>query len=798
MHALDYRIFFPLLTVALVAFAPPAIARNRSPVRIGMVFDGPSEVNDRLLNELRHEVEALFTGDTQATLEPSRQLTADWTLPTIRADIDKLIADRSVAVVIGAGLVASNELAHRRKLTKPAFAPFLLDPQTQKPSGARNLAVIYGLSGMKDDLTNFHRLFPDRAITVMLDPLYWTAVPEIKASLAVFSKTLGESLDFADSGPVPTGTTALYFGPAPRQSLEAQNQVIAAATMAKIPTFSFWGKDTLGRGVLAAMGSDSEVNRFTRLMKRLASHLYRAINGEAPSSLASDWAPDTRLLINIATATKIGFHPNWETLRNAEAVGDVESAHPTRLSLENAIREAVDANLELRARGFQTEADAQGVAIARSHLLPSIEAGISARQIDSDRAANSFGLEPEKEADATATLTQAIFNERAWAALSIQGDQRKVAELKKDQARLDIIFQVSRAYLDCLKAGRMVAIQEADLTSSRTNLTLAHERRAAGAASLIDVYRWESEVARSQRQLNQAQAQRRVAEILLNRILHRPLSDALTLDDISYTDPRFLYRDKQIAPFFSNPWDYRTFSDFMVQEAFTYLPEVQAMDAVVSAQEREVTSVGRQHWLPTLALKADVDERLWSSGAGSGPTQITLPGLPPLTFPATSNTQWSIGVQASLPIFEGGLIESQRHQENARLEQYRAERGKVREEAERQVRALLEELRANSTAIALSETSSDSARKSYRLVRDAYSRGAAQMTSLVESQTNSTGADQAAAVAGYEFLEQLMELQRSVARFDFLLTPDEKKQTLDRLKTFFESRRSSPDVSSPH
>jgi len=764
-----------------------APARPAHTVRVGIVFDGPAALNQRFENELRREVTALFTDSAKIDWEPRLILTGDWTLPTVRANLDKLLNDRAVTVVIAAGVVASNELAHRRHLTKMAFAPFLLDPALQKPSGARSLSVIYGISGIFDDLKSFHHLVPNREITVSLDSFYWTAVPELKKSLSAFSTSQKIPLAFASAGAIPSSAKAIYLGPAPRLSASDAEAEIARANREKTPTFSFWGREALGQGALAAMGTDSEIGRFTRLTKRIASHLYRAWNGESPASLPSNWTPDGRLFISMATATAIGFHPNWETLRNAEAIGDLEN-HASRLSLENAVRIAVEANLELRAKGFETEADVKGVAIARSYLFPSLEAGLSAREVDANTASSSFGLQPEREADATATLAMPIFNERLWAGLSIQGDQKRVAEFKKEQTQLDIILQTSRAYLDCLRAQRMNAIQEADLASSRTNLTLAHERRSAGASSLIDVYRWESEVARSERQTNQAQAQLKIADMALSRLLHSPLTDSLILDDISYADSRFLYRDTQIAAFFSNPWDYRIFSDFLVEQAYANLPEVQAMDAAISAQERQVTSVSRQHWLPTFGLKAGFDERFWSSGAGSGPTQITVPNLTTLTFPAASNTQWNVGVQMTLPLFEGGRIEAERQQESARLEQYRAERGKVREEADRQVRSLLEELHASFSAIALSESESKSARESYRLVRDAYARGASQMTTLVDSQTAATSADQAAAVAAYDFLTQLIELQRAVARFDFLLTPDEKKHTLESLQEYFKTR----------
>ncbi len=774
----------------LFAAAGSALSAPKRAVRLGLVFDGPAPLNSRLETELRREVGVLLSEEADVRLDARDSLQGDWTLATVKKNLDRVFAEKSVTLVVAFGVAASNELRQRASVPKAAFAPFLFDESAQKPGKPKNLGVLYGVAGMKQDLKAFRRLIGDKPMTVVLDGFYWSTVPELRKGFETFAAAEKLRLAFASPEQMPPSPEAVYLGLNPRSDMTG---AIAKLNAAKVPTFSFWGKDAIDLGVLAALGAESEVNRLTRLSKKLASHIHRALNGESPSSLPSEWSSDARLLINMPTASKIDFHPNWEVLRDAEAVGEAEG-RSARLTFDGAIKAAVDANLELAAKRYATDVQAEDVGIARSRLLPSLDLTLAGRIIDAERATASFGLEPERSITASATLRQSIFNEKAWAALSIQGDKRKIAELQRDGTRLDIIFQSSKTYVNVLKAQRMVTIQEADLASSRTNLKLATDRRTAGSANLIDVYRWESEAARSERMLIKAQAARQMAQVSLNQLLHRPLADTAALEDLSFEDPRFLYRDTKAQTYFSNPWDYRVFSDFMVQEALTYLPEVQAMESVVSAQQTNLTSARREAWLPTFGLRADISQRLAESGAGSGPTVIALPNLPVVTLPKGSNTNWSVGAEIALPIFEGWRIEGQKEQESARLSQVKAERSRVREQADAQVRQLLEQVRASHSAIALARKSSESARKSYDLVRDAYRRGGVQMTTLVESQTAATSADQAAAVAAYDFLVDLMSLQRATARFDLLLTQEEKKESLERLRSYFDKRRKEPNA----
>jgi outer membrane protein len=83
------------------------------------------------------------------------------------------------------------------------------------------------------------------------------------------------------------------------------------------------------------------------------------------------------------------------------------------------------------------------------------------------------------------------------------------------------------------------------------------------------------------------------------------------------------------------------------------------------------------------------------------------------------------------------------------------------------------------------------ARSNLELVSDAYSRGAVSIIDLLDAQNAHIVADQASANAVYDFLLDLVALQRAVGRFDALMTPEARDDFMARLGTFMETETES-------
>ena len=93
----------------------------------------------------------------------------------------------------------------------------------------------------------------------------------------------------------------------------------------------------------------------------------------------------------------------------------------------------------------------------------------------------------------------------------------------------------------------------------------------------------------------------------------------------------------------------------------------------------------------------------------------------------------------------------------------------------------------------MAELSADAAGRSLELVTDAYQRGAASILDLLDAQNQALVAREGAATAVFDYLLDLMAVQRAVGRFDFFLTAEQHQQFLGRLDRFYSQAGFDPD-----
>ena len=93
---------------------------------------------------------------------------------------------------------------------------------------------------------------------------------------------------------------------------------------------------------------------------------------------------------------------------------------------------------------------------------------------------------------------------------------------------------------------------------------------------------------------------------------------------------------------------------------------------------------------------------------------------------------------------------------------------------------------ASYSGIGLSEAAVVAAHKNLELVKDAYGRGVVSILDLLDAQNAAIVAEEGAANAVYNFLIDLMEVERSIGKFYFECTGEERNQWFARLEAFFE------------
>jgi len=146
-------------------------------------------------------------------------------------------------------------------------------------------------------------------------------------------------------------------------------------------------------------------------------------------------------------------------------------------------------------------------------------------------------------------------------------------------------------------------------------------------------------------------------------------------------------------------------------------------------------------------------------------------------------SDWNFGIQATLPLFSGGLKKANMSKADYELRQLESLRISTEERVEQEIRSQLHEARAAYASIDLTSAAAEASRKNFELVSDAYARGTVSVIELLDAQDTSREATAGAIESLYGFLITIMSVQRAIGGYDFLLSPEERNQLANEMRT---------------
>ena len=762
-------------------------------VRVGMVIDGYWQLNAPYLELFRSEILHLTRGEFDVRFPAEKQIESDWTTTGVKAGLDMLLGDPEVDLILAMGVIASQDVANRPSLAKPVIAPFILDaalmgfPLEEGASGVKNFNYVNIPERIIKDVRSFLRVVEFRKMAYLINHSYLDAVPELNTrgrdllrTIEIDMQVIGveESAKDAVSGLSPE-IEAVFLGPLTHLPPQEFRRLVQELERRKLPSFSGFDVADVEQGVLAS----SVWNMFPLIARRVALNIQRILLGEEPGSIPVNIAIGERLTINMATARAIDIYPDWDVIIEAELIRPEREDIEQRLDLSSAVRIAVDVNLDLAARERFVAAGRQDVSVARSKLLPQMDLSGLGLIIDKDRAEASFGTQPQRSLSGSLSATQVIFSEPAWANLSIQKSLQITREMDLDTLRLDIALAASTAYLNVLRAKTFERIQRDNLRRTRANLEIARVREGVGIADSAEVYRWESEFASNQKAVIKANAQRNLAEIELNRLLHRPLEEPFITEEADLNDQVLYTSEKEFLIYTRNYRSFKLFRDFMVEEGLSASPELAALDAAIAARERAFRSASSSLWVPSLAFQGEVTNIFTKGGAGTG-RGADLP--PVFQLPEINDTNWSAALVLSFALVKGGEKWAVRSKAQKQLEELRLQKEALRERVEKRIRFALHLTGSSYVSIEKARLAAEAALKSLEVAQNAYESGTLSILYLLDTQGAAYNAEQAAADAVFLFLIDLMALERSVGNFEFFMSAEERQAFIDRLKDYYQ------------
>ncbi len=647
-----------------------------------------------------------------------------------------------------------------------------------------------------DEIVRFREVFPFDKIALLANAAIVEAIPDLEMRTELALAGLGIEFDYVpvafEAEPVqaaiPEGTQAVFMYP--QIQLSPPERISTDRGDQRARTLEL---HLSGRGL--CRGRDSwhpwrAADFFPRVARRIAINTQRILLGEDAGSIPVEISLKEELTINMKTARALGVSPTYEALLEArvlhpEAEGVVQ-AH----TLTEVVKDAVRVNLDLLARERRVIAGEQDVERAGSVFFPQIDLGALGLVIDEDRAVCQLWLTGRAIGHRSARVSPSCSSRTTpWPTSRSRPACRKggcrITKLCGSTLRSRPGSPISICCGPRASAGSAAKQRGSDPFEQGVGRGSTEDRGGQSGGSLPV-----AEPAGSRPQGPGGGRRQRPGRRDRGEQYSRPAPRT------SASAPRrSIWKSRGELPATRGLPDSsrhrrasRPFQDFMVFEGVADAPELKILRSQIEVQERLLLNSKRAYWAPLIAAEATVDEILSKSGAGAEAPELPGGAL----FPTPDDTLWSVGLNATLPLFTGGARKADRLQAELELARFQLAFDSTAFRVEQRIRSAMELARASRTGIGLSQQAADAAGKNLDLVTEAYARGAVSIIDLLDAQNAALNAAEQAANAVYDFLIDLLEVERAANRIELLGTPETAAAFFNRLEKYFLDRGITP------
>ena len=757
--------------------------------QIGIVTDGPINIIPDFVSIFKDELLNMAEGEFSISFPDDMLLQADSTRESVRQRLVQLLQNPETDLVLALGTIGSTEALKFTELNKPVVAPFIFDAEWQKApltdggSGRDNLYYIDLQTTIDQQLIDFHKLVPFKKLGLVLDERDIDGVPAFKRLASYLSNEHSISVQLIPAGnsvqkilaEIDDDVQALMVGVLWQFSPDQLKQLSQGLIDKKIATFSLAIYDYVEKGFFATTMPEKAVDQLAR---QVAINVQEILLGEDPTNLSVVFSKSQKLAINMETARNIGVYPSLDYMTGAILINEERKDIQRRITLPEAVAEAIAANLDLEVARREVSAGSFSVDEARSSLLPQLFIGAGGSVIDDDRAAIGGGTAPEQALTGSLTGALSIYTEDSWANYTVEKYLQEGREFDRNRIELDIILEVSTAYLNVLRSETIERIQKENMRLTQANLDRAQIRLSTGVAGPDELYRWQTEFANDRQIVLSAESSTRDAKQRLNRILHRPLREEFIAQETDFSNPLLIGGDELFYELIHNPLYFEKFNVFALDKGIEFSPELKFLDSAILAQERLLLKAEREYYVPDVTIEGDLSYLFVDGGEGTRDED----------FNGLDDTDWQVGVFARLPLYEGGRRSAAKSRNLEQLLQLQTERLATEERVSQRILNELNNTRASYPSINLSRDAVDAARRNLQLVTDSYVEGIKSIIDLLDAQNQALRAELDAANAVYDFLIDLMGVQRSIGIFTTFLPLEERQEWVDRVKQFLEQQ----------
>ncbi|MEM7608775.1 MAG: TolC family protein [Myxococcota bacterium] len=753
---------------------------------MAVVTDGPSDLFRNATTALANEARALAGEALTFPDAPTHE--ADFTIEGVTTTLQAALDDDEVDMIVGFGFLTGTAVAAIEELDKPVFLPFATPrfqnlPSDGATSGRRNLTYLAGLVNLDREMRRFREVMRREQAVMVIDRYLADAIPNLEdavRALAGEDVTVTPVDDTAAAilNAIPASAQAVYLGPLVRLPDSERRPLLDGLIARNLPSYASEGRTWVEDGAfVSTAGRDDKQRRF----RRIALNLVEATQGERLERFSTTFEAREELVINMATARRIGCWPRFELMTEAELLGQDElRARGRELSLRTAVDEAIAANLSYAASQRDVEIARQQLQETRGRWLPSVDAQADFAWIDPDVASSLQSA--ERQLSWGVSATQVVYSPTLHQGIRAQRANVESVRQSVEALELDLVQDAATAYVNVLRARTAEAVNQENLSRIRQNLGLAEVRVQVGTAGREEVFRWQVEIADSRADVIAASALRNQAQIALNRLLNREsLEEPFTVAEPMNADEGVVL-DERVVRYADDPWSFGVLRDFVAAEAIQNSPELRQLDAAIEAQRHQVRGLRHALFVPDVFVSGGFTHTFRRAGEGGQDSPplvgVDLPPRDDFTWQVGAGLRFSIGVDR-FPAIE---------QVDVAIDQLQTQRQALAQSIDQGVRSAMHQAGSSRAAVRLRRDAATAAGENLDLVRDAYRRGTVTIITLIDAQNQALLSNLSANNAVYDFMIDFLSVERASAAFGFRMSEDERNDFVTRLERFAAER----------
>ncbi len=456
------------------------------------------------------------------------------------------------------------------------------------------------------------------------------------------------------------------------------------------------------------------------------------------------------------------------------------SSPPPALTIADAVDAALDQSHDItieRELKIQAEKDEL---VALGSLLPQVSANARYTRIDRDRAEASFGGVPLDTTTAGITVTQMIFSDPTITEYRFNARMSEISDLQLAATRLDVVESAARAFIELVSAEAIRDIKQSNVELTRENLNLANARKDAGMAGPEEVFRWEAELAVRETEFNDAQSSLQMARTQLNKTMSVPLSAKWRPVKPELTAGRFVLIDNKAIALLKKTGAIHAFVELARKTMLREAPELKALDIAVKSQALKAAQLKRRFFVPEVSLQFQYDHTIKEN------LQIDSAAIPgggaAFDFNGGNDDDWNLMLQADFPLFQGGARFAELARAKAEIRRLSALKNKTRDMLEQSLLNAVHAIAGSLPNIDLKKRAAEAAIKNLDVTQGKYANGKASIIDLIDAQNQAFVQRQAATIAVYEFMNDMIKLQRAMAWFEFTQEKEEVEAWLNEIQ----------------